>query len=304
MKLGFVGLGAMGGALCRRLVGAHDLVVFDRSAAAVQALAAEGAQAATDLAALGAQCDLVVTCLPTSQHVREVIFAEGGLAGSLKPGGIIVDMTTGDPNVTTEMAGRLDALGLTLVDAPVSGGPHGARSGTIAIMVGGPAAVFEALKPVLGAISPNIHHCGEVGTGHAMKLVNNMVSAGVRAITFEAVAMGMKNGLSLETCAKVLAVSSGRSYATEVTLPLLVSGKVDCNFSLGLMFKDVSLATKLGGASSVPMPLGGLVREIYQTGINSLGPESDVNQLIRLYESQSKVEIVGSGTRRSDGASS
>lgn len=295
MKLGFVGLGAMGGALCRRLLGEHDLVVFDRATAAVKALAKEGASPAPDLAALGAQCDLVVTCLPTSRHVREVIFAEGGLAGSLRPGAIIVDMTTGDPKVTIEMARQLEALGLALVDAPVSGGPHGARAGTIAIMVGASAAAFERLKPVLAAISPNIHHCGEVGTGHAMKLVNNVISAGVRAITFEAVAMGVKNGLSIETCAKVLAVSSGRSYATEITLPLLVSGKVDCNFALGLMFKDVTLATQLGAASSVPMPLGGLVREIYQTGLNSLGAESDVNQLIRLYESQSKVEIVGAG---------
>src|SRR5271170_935109 len=216
MNLGYVGLGKMGGALARRLLQHHGLRVYDLRPSVVEEFAASGAVPAQDLRALALQCDLVMTCLPTSSQVREVIFgAEGGadgLAAHLKPGSIIADMTTGDPTATRAMAAELLARNIHLVDAPVSGGPHGAAAGTIAIMVGAPDALFARLQPILATISPNIFHTGDVGTGHLMKLVNNVIGAGVRAITFEAIAMGIKNGLSLKTCAEVLHKGSARSY--------------------------------------------------------------------------------------------
>ena len=131
-------------------------------------------------------------------------------------------MTTGDPGETREMAKRLAEKGVVMIDAPVSGGPLGANAGTIAIMVGAPAEIFAKVKPIFATISPNIFHTGDVGTGHVMKLVNNVISAGVRAVTFEALAMGIKNGLSLETCTAVLQKGSARSAATELALPKLL----------------------------------------------------------------------------------
>ena len=181
-------------------------------------------------------------------------------------------MTTGDPNATREMAKELAKSGITLIDAPVSGGPHGADAGTIAIMVGAPADVYARVQPVFETISPNVFHCGDVGTGHTMKLVNNVVAASVRMATFEAVTMGIKNGLTLEACARVLAKGSARSYTTEITLPKFVKGELKTNFTLGLMHKDVRLATELGVASASPMPVCNLVREMFQIALNDQGP--------------------------------
>lgn len=289
MQLGYVGLGNMGAALARRLLRKDKMRIYDLRPEAMAALAEQGGIASQSPKALAAQCDLVMTCLPTSREVREAIFGSGGLASGLKPGGIIADMTTGDPNATREMAAELAKSGITLIDAPVSGGPHGADAGTIAIMVGAPAEVYQRVAPVFQTISPNIFHCGDVGTGHTMKLVNNVVAASVRMVTFEAVTMGIKAGLSLETCAQVLAKGSARSYTTEITLPKFVKGELKTNFTLALMLKDVKLATELGSAAASPMPVCNLVREMFQIAHNELGGNADVNALIHVLERQSQV---------------
>ncbi len=291
MQLGYVGLGNMGAALARRLLRKDKMRVYDLRPETMARLADQGGIASQSPKALAAESDMVMTCLPTSREVREVIFGADGLAAGLKKGGIIADMTTGDPNATRAMAKELAKSGITLIDAPVSGGPHGADAGTIAIMVGAPADIYARVEPVFQTISPNVFHCGDVGTGHTMKLVNNVIAASVRMATFEAVTMGIKNGLSLETCARVLAKGSARSYTTEITLPKFVKGELKTNFTLELMHKDVRLATELGVASASPMPVCNLVREVFQMAVNELGGPSDVNALIHMYERQSKVEF-------------
>jgi 3-hydroxyisobutyrate dehydrogenase len=291
MQLGYVGLGNMGAALARRLLREHRLRLYDLRPQTMAGLADRGGIPCQGLGALAAECDLVMTCLPTSKEVREVIFAAGGLAARLKKGSIIADMTTGDPNATRAMANELASAGITLVDAPVSGGPHGADAGTIAIMVGASAEVYAKLQPIFETISPNVFHCGAVGTGHTMKLVNNVVAASVRVATFEAVTMGIKAGLSLETCARVLAKGSARSYTTEITLPKFVKGELKTNFTLGLMHKDVRLATELGVASAAPMPVCNLVREIFQIALNEQGADADVNSLIHVHERLAQVDF-------------
>jgi 3-hydroxyisobutyrate dehydrogenase len=193
-------------------------------------LAERGGSPSQSPKALAAECDLVMTCLPTSNEVRDAIFGADGIASGLKRGGIIADMTTGDPNATRAMATELASRGISLIDAPVSGGPHGADAGTIAIMVGAPADIYARVQPVFETISPNVFHCGDVGAGHTMKLVNNVIAASVRVATFEAVTMGIRNGLTLEACARVLAKGSARSYTTEITLPKFVRGELKTNF--------------------------------------------------------------------------
>ncbi len=293
MKLGYVGLGNMGAALARRLLLKASVRCYDLRPDAIAKMAEKGGVGAQSPATLAAESDLVMTCLPTSNELRQAIFGPEGIASGMKSGGIIADMTTGDPNATRAMAKELAAKGITLVDAPVSGGPHGADNGTIAIMVGAPDAIYARIKPVFETISPNVFHCGEVGAGHVMKLVNNVIAASVRTVTFEAVAMGIKNGLTLQKCAEVLAKGSARSYSTEITLPRLAAGQTMANFTLGLMHKDVRLATELGVASGTPMHVSNLVREIFQTSLNDLGPDADVNQLIRQFERNGKVKVVG-----------
>jgi 3-hydroxyisobutyrate dehydrogenase len=285
----------MGAALARRLLRKDKMRVYDLRPGTMARLADQGGIASQSLKALATDSDMVMTCLPTSKEVHQVIFGSDGLASGLKSGSIIADMTTGDPNATREMAKELAKLGIALIDAPVSGGPHGADAGTIAIMVGAPADTYARVQPVFETISPNVFHCGDVGAGHTMKLVNNVIAASVRVATFEAVTMGIRNGLTLEACARVLAKGSARSYTTEITLPKFVKGELQTNFSLGLMHKDVRLATELGAASASPMPVCNLVREIFQIAVNDQGADADVNTLIRLHERQSKIAFAPKG---------
>ena len=295
MTIGFIGLGNMGGAIARRILAANELCVYDLNQGAVEEFRRAGAAAAASPRELAEGCGTVLTCLPTSAEVRSVIFDDDGLLAGLAPGAVIADMTTGDPVATRAMAAALEDRDIMLVDAPVSGGPQGAEQGTLAIMVGGPGPVFERLRPLFEAVSPNIFHVGGVGNGHTMKLVNNVISAGTRAITFEAVALGVKNGLDPAVCIGVLQKSSGRSFATDVTFPkFILSGTLDQGFSLGLMHKDVSLATKLGHDSATPMVMAGVVREILQTALNEYGGDVDINRLIRLYEKAAGTRVAPS----------
>ena len=291
MNLGYIGLGRMGGALVRRLLPHHALRVFDLRSEVVAEFASAGAVPAQSLASLARECDVVMTCLPTSKEVRAVLFGDDGLAKHLKRGSLVVDMTTGNPNDTRAMAAQLQAQGIDLIDAPVSGGPHGAVAGTIAILVGAPPDLYERMRPVLAAISPNVFHIGGVGTGHLMKLVNNVISAGMRVLTFEAVAMGVKNGLDLKTCVEVLHKASARSYITETSLPKLLDPNRTQTFSLELMLKDVRLATEIGVASGAPMPAAGLVRELYQLSLNEHGGAADVNDMIHTFERMANVKV-------------
>ena len=291
MELGYVGLGAMGGALARRLMLSHKLHVLDLRPDVVQDFAGKGAIPAQNAAALAAACDVVLTCLPRSENVRDAIFGPGGLAEGLAPGKIIVDQTSGDPDITRAMAAELAERGVTLIDAPVSGGPAGADAGTIAIMVGGPMEAFEKVKPFLESISPNVMHCGETGNGHVVKTVNNTIAACNRIAMFEAVAVGKKYGLSLQTMSDVINKSSGRSGATERILPALLDGTESSNFAIGLMLKDVTLCTKLGLNAGAPMMLAGLVRGVLQAGTYKLGESTNLDEVRQLIEEWADVKI-------------
>ncbi|MEC8135610.1 MAG: NAD(P)-dependent oxidoreductase, partial [Pseudomonadota bacterium] len=215
MELGYVGLGAMGGALARRLMLSHKLRVLDLRPEVVAEFADNGAIPAQDGASLARKSDIILLCLPRSADVRDAIFGLGGLAEGLEPGKIIIDQTTGNPDETRAMAAELAEKGITMIDGPVSGGPAGADAGTIAIMVGGAIETFNKVKPYLESISPNVMHCGDIGNGHVVKLVNNTIAACNRMAMLEAVAMGRKYGLTLETMSDVINKSSGRSGATE-----------------------------------------------------------------------------------------
>ena len=284
MELGYVGLGAMGGALARRLMLSHKLRVLDLRPEAVGDFTANGAVPAQDGASLARESDIVLLCLPRSADVREAIFGPGGIAEGLTPGKIIVDQTTGDPDETRAMAAELAEIGVTMLDAPVSGGPSGADAGTIAIMVGGPAETFGAVRPYFESISPNIVHCGGIGNGHVVKLVNNTIAACNRLGMLEAVAMGRKYGLSLETMNEVINKSSGRSGATERVLPAMIEGTFSSNFALGLMLKDVSLATELGMKCGAPMFLHGIVRGLLQNGLHRCGADVNLDEMISVIE--------------------
>ena len=291
-RVGFVGLGSMGGALAARLVHRTDLTVFDLDLGRAAPLVAAGAQAAASLPELARRCDTVITCLPTSQHVRAVADGADGLIDQLEPGSLVIDSTSGDPAVTRDLARTFAARGIVLVDAPVSGGPQAAAAGTIAILVGADTEGFQRATSVLRFISPNVRHVGGIGSGHSVKLLNNALAAGHRLLAFEAAAIAAANGVDPREFVDAVNVSSGRSYATEVTMPRHVFGeRLDQGFSLGLMSKDLGLACGLIGAGLDGMSMVARVHELVTSALGRLGPATDVNRLIELYEAAACVTV-------------
>ena len=295
-RVGFVGLGNMGAPLAERLLGQLELAVFDLSRDRVEAFAERGASPAASPAELAAESDVVLTCLPSSREVREAIFGERGLAAGAKAGTWLADMTTGDPSATRAMARELEPSGIELIDAPVSGGPRGAREGTIAIMVGGSPAQFQRARVVLDRISVNVVHAGPVGAGHAVKAGNNLLNLICRLATFEVVSLLVKDGVDPERAVAILQKSSGRNYATEITLPdNILSGRMVQGFATGLMHKDSAVALGIAAAHELEMPLGELSQRLLQRTIDEHGSDADISSLALSYERASGARIRPAG---------
>lgn len=295
MTIGYVGLGSMGGALARRLQLTHPLRVYDVNPAAVARMVEAGAIGCTSLPELAAACDVILLCLPKSDHVRTAIFGADGLAAALRPGTLLVDQTTGDPKATQQMAAELAKQGVALIDAPVSGGAAGAQAGTIAIMLGAGEEERARVAPILAAISPNVFHTGGVGTGQAMKLVNNLVSGAQRLLSLEGLALAAKNGIAPARAVEILAAGGARNaFCDKQALPIL-QGKLDVGFTLGLMAKDMRLACEFGSDSGVPLFFGNLARDVYQLCISQMGAEAQVPTAAIVVDRMAGTQVVPPG---------
>jgi 3-hydroxyisobutyrate dehydrogenase len=292
MRVGFIGLGNMGAPLARRLTADHQLVVYDRDPAALAAFESTGAVTAGSPSDLAQGANIVLTCLPTSAQLESLLFGEQSLASALERGTLVIDMTTGDPAATCEMAARLRERSIELIDAPVSGGPRGADAGTIAIIVGGTTDQFERASRVLDSISCNVMHAGGVGTGHAVKVGNNLLNLVCRLATFEAVSLLVRAGVTPETAVSIIQKSSGRSYATEITLPdNILSGKMKQGFSMGLMHKDASLALAIADDLAVRMPIGREAFDALGQALAEQGPQADMSEVALTYEARTGARI-------------
>jgi 3-hydroxyisobutyrate dehydrogenase len=300
-RVGFIGLGNMGQALALRLGAAYPLSVFDERENRVAELVATGADGMGSVSEVAAGCDVLCTCLPTPSDVEDVLFGAGGGAVAIRKGGYIIDFSSSSPIVSVELAARLSELGVAFVDAPVSGGPQAAAAGTIAIMVGADESSFEAIKQLLTTISPNVSRVGAVGAGHCVKLLNNVLAAGNRLLAFEMAALATAHGVAPEVFIDVVNKSSGRSYASEVTFGRHVfSDELTQHFSLGLMTKDVSLATGLTPAGAVSMSIARSVQQLLQAAVEEVGASADINELIRLYERAMGVTVAHERSAETD----
>lgn len=294
-SVGFIGLGSMGSALASRLLERAEVVVYDLDPGHSLALEEMGAIVADTPAAVANRCQTVITCLPMSGHVREVIFSRDGLAASLREGALIIDCTSGDPAETQAIAAELEPRGIALVDSPVSGGPQAAKAGTIALMVGGSEQNFARAAATLSQISPNIRHVGGVGAGHCVKLLNNVLAAGHRMLAFETAAIAAANGVDPQIFIDVVNISSGRSYATEVTMPRHVFGeRLVQGFSLGLMAKDVHLGATLIDADVRRTSLTEQIDSRLQALLPTMGAAADINETLAAYEASFGVSIATS----------
>ncbi|MFT3776811.1 MAG: 3-hydroxyisobutyrate dehydrogenase [Ottowia sp.] len=272
-RIAFIGLGHMGGPMAANLVRAgYAVQAFDLSEAACAAAREAGAGVAASArdAAKGAQ--VVISMLPASRHVESLYLGQGGdgLLAAVEPGALVIDCSTIAPASAQKVAQAAAARGLAMIDAPVSGGVAGAAAGTLTFIVGGDSAALERARPVLQAMGKNIFHMGAAGAGQVAKLCNNMALGVIMAVTGEAIALGVAHGLDPKTLSQMMAVSTSRSWATEVCNPwpgVLENAPSSRGYSGGfgndLMLKDLGLAVEAAMGVGSAIPLGELARNLY-----------------------------------------
>lgn len=292
-RVGFIGLGTMGKPMAKRVLqGGYPLTVFDVVKAPVDELADMGANAAASPREVAQNSDVVCTILPNSPHVEQVVLGKDGVMDGLKPGGIVVEMSTIEPAVTRKVAAEVVARGGRMIDAPVGKGAAEAAQGTLTIMVGGDYSTFEEVKPILATMGDSIFHCGDIGAGITVKVVNNLMASVIIAAISEGLTLGVKGGVKVETLLEVISTSGARSFHLTDTFPKRVlSDNVQPGFLMDLMHKDLSVITATGSQLGVPLPVTNVVRELSQIARQKGLGRQDWTTLIKVYEEWAGVQV-------------
>src|SRR5712672_3468460 len=272
MKIGFIGTGTMGQPMLSNLVTkGFEVVAFDVVPAALEAAVALGAARAGSVGEAAANCDLVITMLPSSANVEAVYLGSGGIVESAAQGQLCVDMSTIDPGTSQRVAARLGERGIRFLDAPVSGGVGGATAGTLAIMVGGAAADFAEAKPALDAMGANIIHVGAVGAGEVAKLCNNLIAGAAFVAVSEAFRIAEGYGVDPKVLTQVIANSSGATWVMEKNHPVpgidpnsAASRDYAPGFMTDLMAKDLGLAVNAAREKRVPVSVAAAAQQVYR----------------------------------------
>lgn len=293
MNIAFIGLGNMGLPMAQNLARAGFAVSgFDLAAGQIDALVEAGGQRAASAAAAVATADAVVTMLPASRHVEAAYLGDDGVLATAPPGTLLIDCSTIAPEAARKVAAAAAAQGLAMVDAPVSGGTGGAQAGTLTFMVGGDMAALERARPLLEKMGKNIFHAGASGTGQTVKVCNNMLLGILMAGTSEALRLGMANGMAPAVLSEIMAKSSGRNWVLELYNPCPgvmenapASRGYRGGFGTDLMLKDLGLAVENSLSVGGSVPLGALVRNLYdlhsKAGNGALDFSSIFNLLAR-----------------------
>ena len=269
--IAFIGLGNMGLPMAANLARAgHTVTTFDLSADAAGKARAQGLRVAASAAEAVEGAAVVISMLPASRHVESLFLGDAGLLSRLAAGTLVIDCSTIAPASARKVAEGAAARGLPMIDAPVSGGTAGAAAGTLTFIVGGEADALELARPVLQAMGRNIFHMGAAGAGQVAKLCNNMALGVIMAATGEALALGVAHGLDAKALSQMMAVSTGRSWATEVCNPwpgVLENAPASRGYAGGfgsdLMLKDLGLAVEAAMGVGATIPLGELARNLY-----------------------------------------
>ena len=289
-RIAFIGLGNMGGPMAANLVKAgHALRVFDLVPEALAHAVEAGAVAASSAADTLADAEVVISMLPASRHVEGLYLGEAGLLAKIPAGALVIDCSTIAPASARKVAEAATARGLQMLDAPVSGGTAGAAAGTLTFIVGGPAEVLERARPYLQAMGKNIFHVGDSGAGQVAKLCNNMALGVIMAVTGEAISLGVAHGLDPKVLSQMMAVSTGRSWATEVCNPwpgVLENAPASRGYSGGfgndLMLKDLGLAVEAAMGTGASIPLGELARNLYAMNSRAGNGKLDFSSVVKL----------------------
>lgn len=287
-RIGFVGLGNMGFPMAGNLAKAgYQLLGNDQNSEQAQRFTSElGATIVNSLKELGEQCDVVITMLPEGNIVRAVLLGEGGVCSGLAPGKVVIDMSSCSPVDTRQLAKDLAALEIHLVDAPVSGGVVKAVDGSLAIMAGGDSELIDACLPLLEVMG-KVFKTGGSGTGHAMKAINNYLSAATLAVTSEAVLAGEQFGLERETMVDIINAATGRSNSSEHKFPtFILNEKFNSGFFLGLMAKDLRFAKALTDSTDTPNTLLTEISRLWNEAEDELGFNADNTEIYRFLNKQ------------------
>lgn len=292
MKIGFIGLGIMGKPMSKNLIKAgHELVVLDRNQAVVDELVALGAKKANSAAEIAAQVGLIITMLPNSPHVKEVLLGAGGVIEGGKPGLIVADMSSIAPLVSREVAAELEKKGIELLDCPVSGGEPKAIDGTLSVMVGGKQALFDQIAPVLQAMAGSVVRVGEVGAGNIAKLANQTIVAINIAAMSEALVLATKAGCDPELVYKAIRGGLAGSTVLDAKAPLVMDRKFNPGFRINLHIKDLQNVLDTSHEVGAPLPLIAMVMEMMQSLKNDGLGDADHGALIQFYEKMAKIEV-------------
>jgi 3-hydroxyisobutyrate dehydrogenase-like beta-hydroxyacid dehydrogenase len=294
MNIGFIGLGVMGAPMATHLAQAgHRLHLLDANAdVAARLAAALGGQALRTPAEVAAASEIVVTMLPDGEVVRQVALGEQGLMLGLRPGALLLDTSSAEPWLTQQTAAGLAACGATMVDAPVSGAAWGAQAAELVFMVGGSEPDVARVRPLLDVMGRSVHHLGGLGSGHAMKCINNCITSMTFLATAEGLVAGKRYGLDPAVMVDVLNQSTGGSWVAQTHFHQRIFNRAfDDPFKLALMLKDIGIAVQLAQQTGTPMPMAGLGQQLWRMADHEAGAGASVSELVRWVEGLSGTEL-------------
>ena len=296
MKIGFIGLGNVGGKLAGSLIrNGHDVMVRDLDENLVKEFVARGASSAASPEEMARNVDLIITCLPSPAASAAVAEGPDGFLKELGPGKVWLEMSTTDHAEVLRLGKLVEARGAMFMECPVSGGCHRADTGNIAIFAGGPRAAFEFVLPVLTTLGRRVLHTGELGTASQLKVLTNYLCTVHLAALAEALTTAKVVGLDMNTAYEAIRISSGNSFVHGTESQVILNGSRDINFTMDLVIKDVGLFDKLARDHGVPLEISPLVLEIFKDGQKRYGPREHSPNIIRRLEEPMGVKVLGTG---------
>jgi 3-hydroxyisobutyrate dehydrogenase len=292
LEIGFIGLGNMGKPMAERLIKAgHSLKVYDVNAFVLRHFAELGAEVAATPQEIAMECDKIITMLPKSSVVERVVLGDQGIIHSIKEGTILIEMSSSSPLSTKKIGELLSAKGVSIIDAPVSGGVKGAAEGTLSIMIGGEADKIEKVRPILEVLGRKLVHVGKLGSGHAVKALNNMLCATTLLATSEAMAVGVKFGVEPDKMLDAINNSSGKSHSSEYKFPNVLNRKFDVGFTIDLMHKDIGIAMEIADAVKIPTFTGSTVQQFWGLAASQGGGQWDHTAIVKFVEMWAGLEL-------------
>lgn len=295
LRVGFIGLGVMGAPMATCLGNAgFALNLYDAAPLLAEELALilPQARACQSPAEVARNSDIVITMLPNGQVVRQVVEGEQGLAAGFQPGALLLDTSSAEPWITLETAALLARQGVSMIDAPVSGAQWGAQNAELVFMLGGSASDLERVRPLLDAMGKSVFHLGELGSGHKMKCINNLITALALSAAAEGLIIGKRHGLDPAAMVDVFNQSTGMSWVSQTHLhQRVLSRRFDDPFKLELMLKDMGIALGLAKEAQLNLPLSSTGIEQWQAASRDMGPGVSVSELVRWCEQQTDTPI-------------